>query len=202
MCVTVRPPMLQRMTLCCKVGRGLSKRCPCFMRSRPLRVSSREAGQAFASSAPCRVWTPLKKRCRTMTLRSTFFCHRSFQVLKAVGILGVLDPVKLRLFRLKRASEPTGDGRSTPILRRSRGIDVGKVASGAAGGRDGGFLRCVPSWHRWSCLLAAQTLTVACRTLLSGGRANRASGTGASFAPPSAQKAARTRTSSQTSSVE
>ncbi|CAN0288933.1 unnamed protein product, partial [Ectocarpus sp. 13 AM-2016] len=39
------------------------------------------------------------------------------EVLKTVGILGVLDPVKLRIYRLKRASDPSSGDRRVGLSR-------------------------------------------------------------------------------------
>lgn len=60
-----------------------------------------------------------------------------------MGLLGVLDPVKLRLYSLKRASEPAGEGRgarAAAALRWRAGPGIGGdkgLASGGGGGRDG-----------------------------------------------------------------
>ena len=64
----------------------------------------------------------------------------TIQVLKTVGILGVPDPVKLRLYRLKRGADTSGDSRAPPsaglLMRRSVSGGVerrGSVMSGAGG---------------------------------------------------------------------
>lgn len=60
------------------------------------------------------------------------------EVLKTVGILGVLDPVKLRIYRLKRASDPSSGERRAGLSRLKKAAGgAGEVEGGGGGGGDG-----------------------------------------------------------------
>lgn len=61
------------------------------------------------------------------------------EVLKTVGILGVLDPGKLRIYRLKRASDPASGDRRAGLSRLKMAGGAGEGEGGGGGGGGDGL---------------------------------------------------------------